>query len=84
MPPTFSFPHNALINIVTDDAGHSKDEDRKNSIFGIDVSHYTAPSLLLDALKDQQVKFIYVKATQGASFKDDNFADFWSRWRGAT
>ena len=82
LPPTFSFPHNALINIVTDDAGHSKDEDRKNSIFGIDVSHYTAPSLLLDALKDQQVKFIYVKATQGASFKDDNFADFWSRLAG--
>jgi lysozyme len=82
LPPTFSFPHNALFNIVTDDAGHSKEEDRKNSIFGIDVSHFTPPSLLLDALKDQQVKFIYVKATQGTSFKDDNFADFWTRLAG--
>jgi lysozyme len=83
LPPTFSFPHNALRNIILDSAGNVvKDEERKNSMFGIDVSHYTAPSLLLDALKDQQVKFIYVKATQGASFKDDNFADFWTRLAG--
>ena len=85
LPPTFSFPHNVLINIITDDKGNFvRQEDRKNSIFGIDVSHYTAPSLPLDALKDQQVKFIYVNATQGASFKDDNFADFWTRLAGAT
>jgi lysozyme len=82
LPPTFSFPHNALIDMITDDAGHAKEEDRKNSIFGIDVSHFTPPTLLLDALKDQQVKFIYVKATQGTSFKDDNFADFWTRLAG--
>ena len=82
LPATFSFPHSALKNIVTNASGQTTEEDRKNSIFGIDVSHYTAPSLLLDGLKDQQVKFIYVKATQGATFKDDNFADFWTRLAG--
>jgi lysozyme len=83
LPPTFQFPLNALKNIVKDDAGNIvKSEDRKNSIFGLDVSHYTSPSLLLDALKDQDVTFIYVKATQGTSFKDDNFSDFWTRLAG--
>src|SRR5271165_1606876 len=82
LPPTFAFPHSALKNLVTDASGQSTEEDRKNSIFGVDVSHYTSPSLLLDGLKDQEVKFVYVKATQGASFKDDNFADFWTRLAG--
>ncbi|MGO9770815.1 MAG: GH25 family lysozyme [Roseiarcus sp.] len=78
----FSFPHNALKNVVADASGHDKEEDRKNSIFGIDVSHYTSPGLLLEGLKDQQVKFIYVKATQGTGLKDGNFGDFWTRLAG--
>jgi lysozyme len=83
LPATFQYPLNSLKNIVKDDAGNIvKNEDRKNSIFGIDVSHYTAPSLLIEALKDQNVKFIYVKATQGTGFKDDNFAGFWARLAG--
>jgi lysozyme len=82
LPATFSFPHSALKDILTDASGHMTEEDRKNSLFGVDVSHYTSPSLLLGGLKDQEVKFIYVKATQGTSFKDDNFGDFWTRLAG--
>jgi lysozyme len=73
--PTFSFPA---------DVGWDKTENkaRSGAIFGIDVSHYTDAALHLELLKGQEVKFIYLKATQGTGWKDDNFRDFWPRLAG--
>src|SRR5258708_3590446 len=70
--PTFAFPA---------DVGWDRTENkaRAGAIFGIDVSHYTDPALRLELLRDQDVKFIYLKATQGTGWKDDNFRDFWPR-----
>jgi lysozyme len=76
LPRTFQFPRDAIKDTL-------ENEVRNDEAFGIDVSHYTSPSLLLESLKDQNVRFIYVKATQGTGFKDDNFADFWTRLAGS-
>jgi lysozyme len=74
--PTFAFPA---------DVGYDRTENkaRSGAIFGIDVSHYTNPALRLEMLKSLDVGFIYLKATQGANYKDDNFRDFWPRLAGA-
>lgn len=71
IPPQFKFP---------DDARDDKIEKhpRENSIFGIDISHYTDPKLNLSALKAKRVEFVYIKATQGISSKDKLFHKFWS------
>lgn len=70
IPSQFTFP---------DDARYDRIEkhDRMNSIFGIDVSHYTDSRLNLDDLKVKNVRFVYIKATQGTSSKDAKFAQFW-------
>ncbi len=65
----FKFPVNALTD---------GDKPREKSIFGIDISHYTGRNFEFDGLKDQQVRFVYAKATQGLTYKDDLFAGFWS------
>jgi lysozyme len=50
---------------------------RNGYLFGIDVSHYTDPKLDFRVLKQQGVDWVYLKATQGTSFKDGNFGNFW-------
>ena len=49
----------------------------RKSIFGIDVNHYTTKSVDLQKLALQNVTFVYAKATQGISFKDDTFDYYW-------
>ncbi|TAX64460.1 glycoside hydrolase [Rhizobium leguminosarum] len=70
IPSQFTFP---------DDARYDRIEkhDRMNTIFGIDVSHYTDSRLNLDDLKVKNVRFVYIKATQGTSSKDAKFGQFW-------
>ena len=50
--------------------------DEKTSIIGVDVSSYQA-NINMNALKEQNIKFIYIKATEGSTIRDDRFADNW-------
>jgi len=71
----------------------TKNASRPNALFGIDVSHYEGPTIRFDILRDQNVRFVYAKATQGVGYKDGQFAQYWAAlgalpaekkvWRGA-
>ena len=45
----------------------------KNSTIGVDVSSYQA-NIDMNRLKEQDVKFIYIKATEGSNSQDEKFA----------
>jgi len=75
IPKVFYFPGDARTDVI-------KNEPRKGSIFGIDISHYTDKTLNHTVLKLQDVRFVYVKATQGTNFKDSQFAYFWDKLHG--
>jgi lysozyme len=53
-------------------------QPRSGAIFGIDVSHYEGANIRFDGLKQQNVRFVYVKATQGIGYKDGRFAEYWA------
>ena len=50
--------------------------NEKNSTIGVDVSSYQA-DIDMDILKEQNIRFIYIKATEGSSTQDDRFAQNW-------
>ena len=50
--------------------------DEKNSIVGVDVSAHQA-EIDMNVLKEQNIEFIYIKATEGSTWQDDRFADNW-------
>jgi len=50
--------------------------DEKNSTIGVDVSAYQA-EIDMNALKEQGIEFIYIKATEGSSLQDERFAENW-------
>ena len=50
--------------------------DEKNSNIGVDVSSYQA-NIDMNKLKEQNIKFIYIKATEGSNMQDDRFAENW-------
>jgi len=52
---------------------------RADSLFGVDISHYTAAEFPIEKLHQRQVLFLYMKATQGTKMLDPKFATFWSR-----
>ena len=60
-----------------EDAFKDEDKPRANSIFGIDISHYTGRNFSFDSLRAQNVRFVYAKATQGVRYKDDLFGLYW-------
>jgi lysozyme len=64
------FPADTLVDTI-------HNVDRKDSIFGIDISHYTPSNLPFAQLASQNIHYVYAKATQGAAFKDPKFAQFW-------
>lgn len=68
----FRFP-----NDVDFDAALQK--PRENSIFGVDISHYTSLGFPIENLRQKKVRFVYMKATQGTRYLDDHFAQFWAR-----
>jgi lysozyme len=71
----------------------TKNAPRSDALFGIDVSHYEGATIRFDIMRDQNIRFVYAKATQGVGFKDGQFADYWAAlgalpaekkvWRGA-
>lgn len=70
IPKDFFFPDDARVDKI-------QKKDRENVIFGIDVSHHDGKNFDLSALRVQKVDFIYVKATQGVSFRDPAFERYW-------
>lgn len=64
-----------------DDVGVDKvlKAPRVNSIFGVDLSHYTSRDFPIEDLRSNGARFVYMKTTQGARYVDDHFADFWRR-----
>lgn len=50
--------------------------DEKTSTIGVDVSTYQA-KIDMNKLKEQNIKFIYIKATEGSTSQDDRFAENW-------
>ena len=59
------------------DAIEQEGEPRINSIFGIDISHYTGRNFSFESLKEQNIRFVYAKATQGVLYKDGLFGLYW-------
>jgi len=51
--------------------------DEKNSTIGVDVSAYQA-DIDMNRLKEQNIKFIYIKATEGSNHQDQRFAENWA------
>ena len=51
--------------------------DEKNSTIGVDVSSYQA-NIDMNKLKEQNIKFIYIKATEGSKTQDNKFDENWT------
>lgn len=51
--------------------------DKNNSTIGVDISSYQA-DVDMEKLRDQGVKFVYIKATEGTTLQDDKFAVNWA------
>ncbi len=56
--------------------------DENNSTIGVDVSAYQA-SIDMNKLKEQNIKFIYIKATEGSKTQDKKFAENWENAKNA-
>ena len=56
--------------------------DEKNSTIGVDVSAYQV-NIDMNKLKEQNIKFIYIKATEGSKKQDDRFAQNWENAKNA-
>ena len=50
--------------------------DERNSTIGVDVSSYQA-DIDMNQLKEQDIQFIYIKATEGSGSQDKRFAENW-------
>lgn len=68
IPSSFHFPRDAIYD--------TNGTQRKDSIFGVDISHYESAVPLGD-LKRQKVGFVYAKASQGTGSRDGTFKANW-------
>ena len=50
--------------------------DAKNCTVGVDVSAHQA-EVDMNVLKEQDIQFIYIKATEGSTWQDDRFEENW-------
>ena len=56
--------------------------DEQNSTIGVDVSAYQA-DIDMNRLKEQNIEFIYIKATEGSTIQDERFAANWENAKNA-
>ena len=56
--------------------------DEKSSTIGVDVSSYQA-EIDMNVLKEQNIEFIYIKATEGSNTQDERFAENWNNTKKA-
>jgi lysozyme len=68
----FRFPNDTLFDVTLG-------KQRVNSIFGVDINHYTRDDFPIDVIERKNIRFVYLKASQGARFKDGKFATFWDQ-----
>ena len=54
-------------------SSHKSSKNTKRQYDGIDVSHHQGQIDWKEVAKDKQIKFVYIKATQGTSIKDKNY-----------
>ena len=50
--------------------------NEKNSTIGVDISSYQA-DVDMNKLKEQNVEFVYIKATEGSTHQDERFNENW-------
>ena len=50
--------------------------DKSNSTTGVDISSYQA-DVDMEKLKEQDIRFVYIKASEGSKLQDDKFASNW-------
>ena len=50
--------------------------DKSNSTIGVDISSYQA-DVDMEKLKEQDIRFVYIKASEGSKLQDDRFAANW-------
>ena len=50
--------------------------DKSNSTTGVDISSYQA-DVDMEKLKEQDIRFVYIKASEGSKLQDDKFAANW-------
>jgi lysozyme len=68
----FRFPNDVDVDSVL----HQK---RVDSLFGVDISHYTHANFPIESLRAKKALFLYMKASQGTGSLDGKFAQFWAR-----
>ena len=56
--------------------------NENKSIIGVDVSAYQV-NIDMNKLKEQNIKFIYIKATEGSKKQDDKFVQNWENAKNA-
>jgi lysozyme len=69
LPSTFRFPADAI--------KQPDGTNRTDAIFGIDISHYEGVNFPFTSLARSNVKFVYIKATQGTKLADATFDHNW-------
>lgn len=68
----FRFPNDVLFDVT-------EQKPRSNSLFGVDISHYTNSTFPIEQLAQRKALFLYMKATQGTRSYDAKFAPFYKR-----
>ncbi|MFD2058190.1 glycoside hydrolase family 25 protein [Mesorhizobium calcicola] len=66
----FLFPTDTTFDVI-------ENTPRKDSIFGIDLSHHNKNGFPFKNLDKRRVKFAFVKATQGKKYIDPMFQYYW-------
>lgn len=51
--------------------------NKNNSTIGVDISSYQA-NVDMEKLKEQDIKFVFIKATEGSTHQDERFAANWA------
>lgn len=49
--------------------------EKRDSVYGFDISHYQASVDFDAAYNDGGLRFVYIKATEGTTYKDPLFSD---------
>lgn len=65
VPRDFRFPEDTL-------------ETPGPRVFGLDISHHNTSDIPFDKLVSKNIRYVFIKATQGVTLKDPKFAYFWS------
>ncbi len=66
----FRFPNDTTFDVTL--------HQPRTDTFGLDISHYTAPTFPVEQLASRNVTFLYMKTTQATGL-DGAFAKFWDR-----